>query len=268
MDEDDNDKDAEFGGMLDWTFGLVLYLTKENLFEIGGYKSLGITQSHHIARQTLGITQVLSGCNLVHEPPGAHWLGCHRGNSVQTLAKNDSSASTNLIPDLESSTTLSKCVRILRILCISSCILLFFLLPRDSSCIIPISLLFFLPYSILPLFSPFFASFSILPLFSGHILSPKAPSQDAEANGATVASWYDAYPQVLMDSKRLRLKVAGGILCWQWFRFLELKTTTIWRCIFRGFFWSVGEGTSSLDMWRVTKCGSRSRRIEPFPSFP
>lgn len=59
-----NDKDGEFGGMLeDWTFGLLLYLTYENLFEIGGQIQItDATQSHHIAADSGN-----------HQPPGAHW---------------------------------------------------------------------------------------------------------------------------------------------------------------------------------------------------
>ena len=141
-----NDKDGEFGGMLeDWTFGLLLYLTYENLFESGGQIQItDATQSHHIARQTLGTTNLLvlidrditEGIALKLQQP-----------------KNDWSASTNN-PRLRIIDYIV-CVRILRILCISSCIPLFFLLPRYSSCIIPI-------FALLP---PVFYSSSILSIF-------------------------------------------------------------------------------------------------------
>ena len=156
-----NDKDGEFGGMLeDWTFGL-LYLTYENLFESGGQIQItDATQSHHIARQTLGTTNLLvlidrditEGIALKLQQP-----------------KNDSSASTK---QSQTKNHRLHCVCVFCAFCV-------FLLAFRSSFFFPgilrvsfLSLLFFLPYSILPLFSPFFASFSILPVFSCHILSP------------------------------------------------------------------------------------------------
>ena len=226
-----NDKDGEFGGMLeDWTFGLLLYLTYENLFEIGGQIQItDATPSHHIARQTLGTTNLLvlidrdvtEGIALKLQQP-----------------KNDSSASTN-----------NPRLRIIDyIVCAYSAhSVYFFLHSALLSFFFPgilrvsfLSLLFLLPYSILPLFSPFFASFSLFfpysPVISSRLTwvnerlndNPKSKTLDVwcdiveihktwhPGRGCQWCQWWPhdiVNPQVLVDSTRLRLKVAGGIVC-------------------------------------------------------
>lgn len=223
-----NDKDGEFGGMLeDWTFGLLLYLTYENLFESGGQIQItDATQSHHIARQTLGTTNLLvlidrditEGIALKLQQP-----------------KNDSSASTNnprlrIIDYIVCAYSAHSVYFFLHSALLSSSQVFF--VYHSYLCSSSSRILFFL-YSLHFLHPSLFFPYS--PVISSRLTwvnerlndNPKSKTLDVwcdiveihktwhPGRGCQWCQWWPhdiVNPQVLVDSTRLRLKVAGGIV--------------------------------------------------------